>query len=201
MIQMIREKVDFTYEGWDPAPKVLRYKEGHDWKNPQILVDYLPTGRMKNRSIGNVIGTATPLGAYHEFGYCQPELVTIRCYAGKHHKDRALNGRLLADHFAEKVANFVLKTWDFYLWKYGASVEEDESLTIIDASIYDGRKSSYVYIYEFSFYILTQMRWDDIPYGEDDPTEILMNCVGSVCYDDEHPKTSYGIEIENKALE
>lgn len=197
LIKKTRELVDYTYESYDSGVKLLRYFEGHDWKNPLILFNFMPANRQKSQSVGNLIGEASPHGTYKEFGYCQPEQCTIRCYAGKHHDGRDLNGRLLAYHFAEKTLEFVLKIWDYLLFQYSASLDEADDIRIRDVSIYDERKGTQVYIYELSFNILTQFRWDNKPYGEDDPEEFLLNEIGSINYEEEAGKTAYGIETDN----
>lgn len=197
IIHRVRDKVDFTYNGWDPNPKILRYFEGHDWKEPQILFKFLPANRIKFQSIGNLIGPATPNGQYKQFGYCQPELVTILCYAGQSHKDREIDGRLLAAHFAETLIEDVLKNWNTQLETMGATIEESQSVIPTDRSMYHKGTRSFTYVYELSFFILTQVRWDDKPsdYDEDEGEE-LVNIIGGINYP-ENIKKLYNIDLNN----
>jgi len=199
IIRWVRDQVDFTYGIWNPNPKVLRYFEGHDWTNPQVLIEYLPANRNKFLSMNNLIGPATDNFQYHEFGFCQMENCVIRCYAGKHENDRALNGRLLAEHLAEKMRLDVLRNWDLILRTMGAALEDAEFMPLRDVSIFDQMKGTMSYIYELSFFIRTQFRWDDKPddFIDEGP---LMNGIGGINYP-ENKKEQYGIIYENKAYE
>jgi len=198
LIKDIRDAVDFDYGSYSPNPKVLRFFEGHDRKNPQVLIDFLPANRNKFMSISHLIGPGSPNFQYHRYGYCQPESCVIRCYAGKHQNDRALNGRLLVEHFVEQIRTHILKNWDHLLFTMNATLEDSEPFPLKDDSFYDQIKGTMVYIYEISFFILTQFRWNDIP--DDYSGETLVDAIGGINYPDEK-REQYGIILENKALE
>lgn len=173
-IKHVREDINYDYGDYSPNLKVLRFFEGHDWKNPQILIDFLPANRSKFQSVSNIIGNASEHGQYHIFGYCQLENCLIRCYAGKHENNRELNGRLLAEHFAQKTAKYILRNGDELLKTMNASLELFEPFGFKNASFYDFRKGSMVYVYELSFLIRTLFSWDNKPEdyeGEDDIVE------------------------------
>ncbi len=196
IIRRIKEKVDFSYGDWDPEPKIARYNEGHNWTESQILIDFLPANRIKFPSLSSYVGPAEdcPNGQYHEFAYCQPELVTIRCYAGKRHNDMSLNGRLLADHFAGILWLDVVRNWNDQLKTMGASLDFDENISPRDVSIWHPGTRSFHYIYELSFFILTQLRWDDKP--DDFAGEEIIDAVGGINYPNER-KDFYNIDLNN----
>jgi hypothetical protein len=79
-----------------------------------------------------------------------------------------------------------------------ATLEDSEPIPLNDASFFDSRKGTTVYVYEFSFFILTQFNWNDIP--DDYSGETLVDEIGGINYPDEK-REQYGIILENKALE
>jgi len=169
LIKDIKTNVDFSYdEDYDPNPQIVRYFEGHDWTNPQILVDFLPASRVKFFSISNMIAPATPLGQYHSFAHIQMEQCVIRCYAGKHQNNRNLNGRLLVESMAQKLRKHILRKWDSLLFDMCASIEKYEDMPLRDVSIFDRSRGTMVYIYELSFYIRTLFSWNNIPDDYDE---------------------------------
>lgn len=175
LIKDIRDNVDFDYGDYSPDLKVVRYFEGHDWKTPQVLIEFLPANRNKFISVSNLIGSASNHGQYHEFGYCQMENCIIRCYAGKHENSRGMNGRLLAEHFAQQILNHILRNWGSFLYTMNASLEQFEPFSLRDASIWDAKKGTFNYIYELSFYIRTLFSWNDKPsdYDESEGDDIM----------------------------
>lgn len=172
LIKDIKDNVDFSYGSYDPILTIARYFEGHDWTNPQILIEFLPANRNKFMSVSHLTSPATPNSQYHNFGYCQIENVTIRCYAGKKHND-SIHGRLIAESFAQKIKNHVLRNWNTLLRDMHASLEEYEPFSLRDVSIFDRTKGTMVYIYEFSFYLRTLFTWNNVPedYEEEDIAE------------------------------
>lgn len=170
LIKDIKENVSFDYGDYEPDPTIARYFEGHDWKNPQILIEFLPANRNKFQSVSNLIGNASEHGEYHSFGYCQMEQCVIRCYAGKQHNDREVHGRLLVEHFANKCSQHILRNWNAFLSTMNASLELYEPFSVRDVTIYDPRKATFYYVYEISFYIRTLFTWTDKP--EDVPEDV-----------------------------
>lgn len=184
LIKSIKDDVDYTYGSWNPSPIIARYFEGHDWDNPQILIDFLPANRDKFKSMSNLIGQASPNFEYHQFGWCQLERCVIRCYAGKHENDRALNGRLLASHLADQTLTYILRNWDSLLSTMSAAIELYEPVASTDASIYISSRGSYVYIYEISFFIRTLFTWNDLP--EETTEEVIMEDIDVLKINDEY---------------
>lgn len=167
LIKNIKNNVDFSYGLYKPSMNIIRYYEGHDWENPQILIDFLPANRNKFMSVSNLTSKASPNSEFHNYGYCQIEQVVIRCYAGKHQDSRAINGRLIAEHYASKCLDWILRNWNGVLASMNASLEEYEPFSLKDASIFDRSKGTFVYIYELTFYLRTLFSWNDKPSGEE----------------------------------
>lgn len=196
IIKDTKDHVDFTYNGWNPEPIIARYYEGHDWKHPQILFQFSPTNRTKFMSISNFIGKMSNR-RFNKFGYCQMEVCTIKCYAGKQHNDYSINGRLLAEHMANTELAHVMKYWDYVLFQFNATWDDFEPPVVKDATIYLGRKATPVYIYEFDVSIRTQLRWNDEIEGED---EYLVEKIAGIDYKNKLIN-DYNINFTNKALE
>lgn len=156
--------ITYTYDGWDINPTIVRYGEGFDRKNPFITFNFIPTSRLKFRSISDVIGYATEKGEYKDYGCCQIEDVEIRCYANKEHYNRTIHGKSVAFAMAVEIQRSILReVANEILPTFNACMEYDAPPIPTDVSLYDPRKGTKMYIFEIDFKIRTQYRWNLIP--------------------------------------
>jgi hypothetical protein len=98
-----------------------------------------------------------------EYGFCDMEDITIRCYAHESHKNRTINGRAIADKMARTILIDVLTMWQPLLDLFGASLDRAEYIGIRDASIFDAIKETKIYIYEVNFKLRTTFEWNFLP--------------------------------------
>lgn len=184
----LKDNITFEYDSWDPDVQIYRYKEGFDRELPYVMVDFLPTSRVKFRSISNAIGKATPLGKYIQYGYCEIEDVNIKCFAGEFHKDKTINGRLIASYIAETIKAHIFKYWDFILKPMRASVDFYENIVVRDVTAYERRYGTKVYCYEIDIYLRTQQRWNKVPDGYE---EEVVEKIGMYLAEDEDSEYYY----------
>jgi hypothetical protein len=178
LIEDLQRNLRFDFQGYSPPLNVYRYGEGFDRNQPYILVEFLPSNRAKFRSISDIIGPATPLGEYKQYGYCQIENCIIYCYCGEFPKEFSLNGRFFTEAMATTTLRWVQRNWEQLLWKMYASWDRGEDMfAIYDESYYDPDTATQVYCYRISLYIRTQVRWDKIP--ERFAGEELVNIIGT----------------------
>lgn len=164
IIEDMQKNLNFSYLEYIPPVNVYRYGESFDKSLPYILIEFLPANRNKFRSISDIIGNATPKGAFKQYGFCQMEVVNIYCYCGEFHNDFQLNGRKLTYHLAETALRYVQKNWEQMLWRMYASFDRAETLYAIkDDSYYEKTTESKIYCYNFDVYIRTQMQWNKVP--------------------------------------
>ena len=166
-----KQNVTWEYDDWEIDPKIIREGAVIDKKRPNIVFGFKPTSRRKFRSISDVVGNATEQGQYKEYGWCQLEQCTIRFYCNENHKNRAYNGRTIAEHMARLGMTRVIRNWDGMFIQLGLAFDRSEDIGIInDDSIFDPITKTYFYIYEISFMIRTHFRWNYIPddYVEED---------------------------------
>lgn len=167
------QNVDYTFGTWDVNPKILRHGEGFDKKHPYVTVRFLPASRDKFRSLSNYIGKAEGSNQYSEFGWCQLENVVISAYCHEQAQTRTIPGRLVAEFIIKQIATHILRCWDLLTNFSHACLDDIENVNYVDRSVYDKTKSSKVYIYELSFYLRTQFRWDNLP--EDFTEDVLID--------------------------
>lgn len=175
------KEIDFTFDSWTPTVSVQRHNEDFDKKLPFITTEFMPSNRKKFQSISNVIGDATPLGMYHEYGYCQIEAITVRIYCAKYHNNRNINGRDLIEDMHIKILRRIYKRWDYLLEHYYASIDiVDSGPSLREITIYEGKSATKIYIYDITVYVRTQFRWNDIPDDYEDGDEEILEEIGKI---------------------
>ncbi len=156
--------LDFTYnDEWDVDPKIYRGGGSFDKKHPSIVVDFYPTNRPKFRSVSHAIGKIEGTD-YVEYGYCQLEQCVIRCRCHEHHKNREYNGRNVIDFLSRKILTDIMREWDSILkGMNNACLDKLDIPYPRDVSIYNANSGNWIFIYELSFFIRTQFRWNYKP--------------------------------------
>lgn len=172
-----QQQITWKYGDWEIDPLFIRSGAVKQKKRPCVIFDFHPTPRIKFRSISDAIGNATDQGEYKEYGFCQLEECSIRCYCfEKHNKSNLTNGRTLAEHMARLVAIATIRNLDGLLFQLNIAFDRIEDLGIPnDLSFFDPTTKSYFYIYEVKFMIRTHFRWNYIPqdYEEDTLVESI----------------------------
>jgi len=165
------DRLNWAYGDFDPAPRIYRFGEGFKKELPYIMVQFLPANRTKFRSVGNAIGIDK--GEYVEYGFCQIENVSFKCYCGEFHNNKTLNGRLLAEHLLQVLRKHVFTNWNYLLRDMAACIDDFESVAIRDVTAYQLKTGTKVVVWEMDIYLRTQFRWRKTPEGYDPDDELL----------------------------
>jgi len=163
LIDDIKNYVSFVYNDWDIEPTIMREHSGYPKKNPFITIGFLPTPRAKFKSISNAIGYMTNDQNFVEYGFCQLEKITIRCFANKLHKSRTIEGRFIVEFMATQIRDRVLKMWQYTLLHEMYASLDDPNIMVADKSFMDRNRGTMSYVSELDFNIRTQSRWNIKP--------------------------------------
>lgn len=153
------QALDFSYGNLDkPEVRITRDLERFDTTEYQVVVDFYPVSGNMFKSVSDAIGWSKK-NQYVQFGYCQPELVSITSNCTEFVSKYNINGRNYAYFLVETILTHIMKTWDTFLRQFGARRASNRDVRIEDDTVYNRRLGEKIYRYTFDVYVKTQFNW------------------------------------------
>lgn len=170
LLDDIQDNVDFSYNGWNPTVLVWRARETNPKQLPYVVVDFISTSNPMFQSMGgDIVGEIDD--RYHEYAYCELELINISVCANKYHKNRTIRGNDWAKLIATRIRKRVYGFWNRILNPEGHSLDRKRRSPIRNLSGYKPEVGTRWYEYDMDVYVRTDVRWNNKPEDEDDIDE------------------------------